>query len=155
MPTKLEKATFAAGCFWQVEEAFRRVKGVKFAVVGYAGGQMKNPAYEEVCTGRTGHAEAVQITFDPSVVSYEQLLEIFWSIHDPTQLNRQGPDVGMHYRSVIFFHSKKQEMLARKSMKKLLKKGMMAVTEIVPVSKFWKAEEYHQKYLMKRKQDVC
>ncbi len=153
--TKLETATFAAGCFWGVEEAFRTVKGIISTSVGYTGGTKEEPSYEDVCTDKTGHAEAVQITFDPNIVSFEELLEIFWSIHDPTQKNRQGPDIGTQYRSAIFFHSKEQQEAAIKSREKLIKKGIKAVTEIVPASEFWPAEEHHQKYLMKRNQKVC
>jgi peptide-methionine (S)-S-oxide reductase len=146
---KLQVATFAAGCFWHVEEAFRKVKGVKSTEVGYIGGTMKNPSYEDVCNDKTGHAEAVQVIFDPNEISYEQLLEIFWSIHNPTQLNRQGPDIGTQYRSVIFFHNKEQQKAAERSLKNLAKK-MKVVTEIVPATEFYKAEEYHQKYMVKR-----
>ena len=151
----LQTATFAAGCFWGVEEAFRTVKGVKSTEVGYMGGTKESPSYDAVCTDRTGHAEAVQVKFDPKVVSYEDLLEIFWNIHDPTQKNRQGSDVGTQYRSAIFFHNKQQESAAKKSKEKLTKKGIKIVTEIVPASDFWPAEGYHQKYLMKRDQKVC
>lgn len=152
---KLETATFAAGCFWGVEETFRTVKGVKSTTVGYTGGTKENPSYEDVCTDKTNHAEAVRIEFDPEIVSYEKLLEIFWNLHDPTQKNRQGPDVGTQYRSAIFFHNKQQETAAKKSKENLIKKGIKVVTEIVPASEFWLAEEYHQNYLMKRNQKVC
>lgn len=155
MAKKLETATFAAGCFWGVEETFRKVKGVRSTVVGYAGGEMENPTYEDVCSGKTGHAEAVQIKFNPKEISYQQLLEIFCKIHDPTQLNRQGPDVGTQYRSVIFFHNSKQENIARKSKEQMIKSGLKVVTEIAPFKNFYKAEEYHQKYLQKRKLKVC
>lgn len=155
---KTETATFAAGCFWGVEEAFRIVKGVSGTAVGYTGGTTKNPSYEDVCTDRTGHAEAVQVTFDPAVISYEELLDIFWKMHDPTQRNRQGPDVGTQYRSTIFFHTKEQEQAARKSIKLLEKSGKFndkVVTEIAPATAFWRAEEYHQRYLSKRGVKVC
>ena len=151
---KTEKATFAAGCFWQVEEAFSKANGVVSAMVGYTGGKTKNPSYEKVCTDTTGHTEAVHVEFDPSKVSYEELLDIFWSIHDPTQLNRQGPDVGTQYRSAIFYHNETQRKAAIASKEKLEKSGKYkkpVVTAIAPVSEFYKAEEYHQKYLEKRK----
>jgi peptide-methionine (S)-S-oxide reductase len=153
-----EIATFGAGCFWGVEEAFRRVPGVLDAAVGYAGGQAAHPTYREVCTGRTGHAEAVQVEFDPAVVGYERLLELFWSIHDPTQLNRQGPDVGTQYRSVIFFHSPAQEAAARASKEKLERSGGSSrpvVTQILPAGEFWRAEEYHQRYFEKNGGGGC
>jgi peptide-methionine (S)-S-oxide reductase len=153
-----EIATFGAGCFWGVEEAFRRVPGVLDAAVGYAGGQAAHPTYREVCTGRTGHAEAVQVEFDPAVVGYERLLELFWSIHDPTQLNRQGPDVGTQYRSVIFFHSPAQEAAARASKEKLERSGGSSrpvVTQILPAGEFWRAEEYHQRYFEKNGSGGC
>lgn len=154
----MEKATFGAGCFWGVEAAFRQIKGVKATAVGYAGGTTKNPTYEEVCTDRTGHAEVVQVDFDPAEVSYEDLLEVFWSTHDPTQLNRQGSDVGMQYRSVIFFHSPEEEAAAHASKEKLAASGRYRrpiVTEIVPAGEFWCAEEYHQQYLEKRGLSHC
>jgi peptide-methionine (S)-S-oxide reductase len=141
-----------------VEEAFRRVPGVLDAAVGYAGGQAAHPTYREVCTGRTGHAEAVQVEFDPAVVGYERLLELFWSIHDPTQLNRQGPDVGTQYRSVIFFHSPAQEAAARASKEKLERSGGSSrpvVTQILPAGEFWRAEEYHQRYFEKNGGGGC
>ncbi len=157
--TKLEKATFAAGCFWGVEAAFRQIKGVKSTRVGYVGGSMKNPTYEDVCTDKTGHAEAVEITFDPNKTSYEKLLQVFWDNHNPTQLNRQGPDVGTQYRSVIFYHNDKQKKAAIKSKEKLQNsdkyKGSKIVTEIVPVETFYEAEEYHQQYLEKRGLSTC
>lgn len=145
-------ATFAAGCFWGVEEEFRKIKGVKSTMVGYTGGITKNPTYHNVCTNKTGHAEAIQIEFDPEVVPYDKLLEVFWSVHDPTTKNRQGPDIGSQYRSMIAFHSKEQEDLAKKSKAVLQSSGKFKneiVTEIVPASTFYKAEEYHQKYYMK------
>jgi peptide-methionine (S)-S-oxide reductase len=146
------KATFAAGCFWGVEAEFQKVKGVKSTMVGYTGGNFKDPTYHDVCSGKTGHAEAIQIEYDPDLVSYEQLSEIFWNIHDPTTLNRQGPDVGSQYRSAIFFHSQEQEKFAIKSKENLQNSGRYpnkVVTEIIPASLFYKAEEYHQKYLEK------
>ena len=154
----MAKATFAAGCFWGVEEAFRQVPGVTATKVGYTGGSVKHPTYHDVCTGRTGHAEAVDVEYDPSKVTYEQLLEVFWNRHDPTQLNRQGPDVGTQYRSVIFFHSPEQEAAARASKEKLQASGRHRrpiVTEIMPASDFHLAEEYHQQYLAKRGHRSC
>jgi peptide-methionine (S)-S-oxide reductase len=148
-----EKATFGAGCFWGVEAAFRQVEGVTGTAVGFMGGSLASPTYRDVCTDRTGHAEVVEVEYDPARVSYENLLEIFWQVHDPTQLNRQGPDVGTQYRSVIFFHSPQQESAARASQQKLQASGRCprpVVTEIVPVAEFWRAEEYHQQYLEKR-----
>ena len=154
----VETATFGAGCFWGVEETFRKLKGVVSTTVGYTGGKLENPAYEDVCTDKTGHAEAVQIVYDPSQISYEKLLDVFWQNHNPTTLNRQGPDAGTQYRSVIFFHNKNQENLAKKS-KEMLEKSKKykssIVTEIVPASTFNKAEEYHQKYLYKRGLNFC
>jgi len=146
------KATFAAGCFWCVEPSFSKIKGVTSTMVGYTGGRLENPTYEDVCTGQTGHAEAIQVEYDPSVVSYDEILEVFWSSHDPTTLNRQGPDVGEQYRSAIFFHSVEQEVAARASKERLQNSGMYeknVVTQIVPASQFYKAEEYHQKYYAK------
>lgn len=146
------KATFAAGCFWRVEEAFRRLKGVKSTTVGYTGGSMKNPSYKQVCSDTTGHAEAVQIEFDPKVISYTKLLEIFWETHDPTQLNRQGPDNGSQYRSAIFYHSEEQKKEAEISKKNIQKKFKKKITtEITKATEFYPAEEYHQKYFMKHK----
>src|SRR5262250_2149334 len=142
----MAKATFAAGCFWGVEDAFRQVKGVTSTTVGYTGGTTKNPTYKEVCTDRTGHAEAVEVEFDPARVTYQDLLTVFWKSHDPTTLNRQGPDVGTQYRSAIFFHSPEQETLARTSKERLEKSGRFSrpiVTEILPASEFHRAEEYH------------
>jgi peptide-methionine (S)-S-oxide reductase len=153
---KNETATFAAGCFWGVEAAFRKVEGVKYAIVGYTGGRFKNPTYKDVCSGKTGHAEAVQITYDPNVISYEKLLEVFWLIHDPTTRNRQGPDVGTQYRSAIFFHTSQQAVAARSSKAKHQRKIMRRiVTEIKPAVAFYKAEEYHQRYIEKRKKASC
>ena len=149
----MERATLAAGCFWGVEAAFRSIKGVTATTVGYTGGTLENPTYEDVCTGRTGHAEVVQVVFDPARVSYEQILDMFWDIHDPTQLNRQGPDFGTQYRSAIFFHSPAQEAAARASKKRLGAAGRSRraiVTEIAPATEFYLAEDYHQRYLEKR-----
>ncbi|HVZ80437.1 MAG TPA: peptide-methionine (S)-S-oxide reductase MsrA [bacterium] len=153
----MEKATFGAGCFWGVEETFRRTKGVVNTAVGYEGGLTNNPTYKDVCTDRTGHAEVVQVEFDPKQVSYDQLLDIFWHSHNPTTLNRQGPDVGTQYRSVIFFHSPEQEKKALASKEKAQKKDYKSpiVTQIVPATIFWKAEDYHQQYLAKRGLDNC
>jgi peptide-methionine (S)-S-oxide reductase len=151
-------ATFAAGCFWGPEETFRRLKGVVNTAVGYMGGHTENPTYGDVCGDATGHAEVVQVTYDPAVTSYEDLLNIFWGIHDPTQINRQGPDVGTQYRSAIFFHTPEQEQAARASLEKLSKSGRYQrplATEIVPASNFWRAEEYHQRYLSKRGMQSC
>ncbi|UCE75453.1 MAG: peptide-methionine (S)-S-oxide reductase MsrA [Methanomassiliicoccales archaeon] len=154
----MEKATFGAGCFWGVEEAFRKVKGVKSTTVGYMGGTSENPTYEEVCTGKTGHAEVIQLEFDPSEVSYDKLLEVFWDIHDPTQLNRQGPDVGIQYRSEIFYHTKEQKKKAIKSRDQLQYSGKYnrnIVTQITSASEFYRAEEYHQRYLEKHGSSSC
>ena len=148
-----EIATFAAGCFWGVEAAFQRVPGVIDTAVGYSGGETANPTYKDVCTDETGHAEVVQVTFDPAKVSYEQLLDAFWKAHDPTQVNRQGPDFGTQYRTAIFFHSPEQEAAAKKSRAALEAGGKFKrpiATEITPASVFYRAEEYHQKYLQKR-----
>jgi peptide-methionine (S)-S-oxide reductase len=149
----MEKATFGAGCFWGVEAAFRQIKGVKTTAVGYMGGKLKDPTYQDVCTDRTGHAEVVQVEFDPSEVSYEELLRVFWENHDPTTLNRQGPDTGTQYRSVIFYHTPEQEAAAKASKEALGKSGRYKrpiVTEISPAPEFWRAEDYHQQYLEKR-----
>jgi peptide-methionine (S)-S-oxide reductase len=154
----MDTATFGAGCFWGVEEAFRGVEGVVGAAVGYGGGTTEDPTYKEVCTGRTGHAEVVQVTFDPSKVTYERLLEVFWSIHNPTTLNRQGPDVGTQYRSVIFSHGTGQEAAARTSKANLdasKRYGKPVVTEITPATRFWRAEEYHQQYVAKGGSGAC
>jgi len=153
-----EIATFGAGCFWGVEAAFRRVPGVLDAVSGYSGGRTENPTYKEVCTDQTGHAEVVQVTFDPAKVSYEQLLEVFWKVHDPTQMNRQGPDFGKQYRTAIFFHTPEQQAIALKSKQALDASGRLhlpVATEITPAGTFWRAEEYHQRYLEKRGQESC
>jgi peptide-methionine (S)-S-oxide reductase len=148
-----EIATFGAGCFWGVEAAFRRVPGVVDTVVGYCGGDFPNPTYRDVCTDATGHAEVVQVTFDPAQVSYEELLNVFWKIHDPTQLNRQGPDFGTQYRSAIFYHSPEQRAAAEKFKAELeasRRYPRKIVTQIVPATKFYRAEEYHQRYLERR-----
>lgn len=153
-----EKATFGAGCFWGVEATFRNVEGVTDAAVGYAGGTKENPTYEDVCTDETGHAEAVQVEFDPAHVSYEKLLDVFWANHNPTTLNRQGPDVGRQYRSVIFYHSPEQKKAAEESKAALDKSGRFRqpiVTQVEPAPKFYRAEEYHQRYLEKRGQTHC
>jgi peptide-methionine (S)-S-oxide reductase len=153
-----EIATFGAGCFWGIEAAFRRVPGVLDAVSGYSGGHTQNPSYQEVCTDTTGHAEVVQVTFDPEKVSYDQLLNVFWTIHDPTQVNRQGPDYGAQYRTAIFFHSPEQEATAKKSKQALDASGKLrrpVATEITPAGPFWRAEEYHQRYLEKRGAASC
>lgn len=153
-----EKATFGAGCFWGVEATFRQIPGVTNAAVGYAGGTKENPTYEDVCTDRTGHAEVVEVDFDPAQVSYEKLLDVFWANHNPTTPNRQGPDVGSQYRSVIFYHSPQQKAAAEASKEKLGQSGKFnspIVTLIEPASKFWRAEEYHQRYLEKRGQTHC
>lgn len=153
----MEKATFAAGCFWGVEADFRKVKGVVDTKVGYTGGNFKNPSYKDVCSDKTGHAEAIEITFDTKKVSYSKLLDVFWSIHNPSTLNRQGLDFGSQYRSAIFYHNLKQKELAVKSKEKLEKSGKYKriVTQIVKTSKFYPAEDYHQRYLEKRKFAVC
>jgi peptide-methionine (S)-S-oxide reductase len=154
----MEKATFAAGCFWGVEAAFRNVEGVTATAVGYTGGTTDSPTYEQVCSDRTGHAEAVEVEFDPARVSYEKLLGVFWGEHDPTQKNRQGPDVGTQYRTAIFFHTPAQKAAAEASRDALAKSGKYSrpiVTEIVPAVKFWPAEEYHQRYLEKRGLATC
>jgi len=146
------KATFAAGCFWHVEALFRKVNGVTSAKVGYTGGKFENPSYENVCSDKTGHAEAIQVEFDPSIVSYEELLNVFWNNHDPTALNRQGPDIGTQYRSAIFFHNSEQENISKTSKEKLQnshKFNKDIVTQIVPATTFYVAEEYHQRYFEK------
>ena len=154
MQTSLEKATFGAGCFWHIEEEFKKINGVISTSVGFMGGDLKNPSYKDVCTGKTRHAEVVHLEYDPKVISYEKLLEIFWNIHDPTTLNRQGPDIGTQYRSAIFFHSQEQEETAKSSKEKLEKNSKSKnkiVTEIAPAKEFYIAEEYHQKYFEKQK----
>jgi peptide-methionine (S)-S-oxide reductase len=151
-----ETATFGAGCFWGVEIAFRNVPGVVDTAVGYEGGTLPNPTYEDVCSHTTGHAEVVQVEFDPDEVSYDQLLDLFWDVHDPTQVNRQGPDVGSNYRSVIFFHSPEQQEKALESKVRAQTRFERAIaTEIVPASDFWRAEDYHQQYLVKRGLATC
>jgi len=147
--TRLKKATFAAGCFWGVEAAFRTLDGVVSTLVGYTGGITLNPSYREVCTGRTGHAEAVQVTYNPDRIPYQELLDAFWNMHDPTQRNRQGPDVGSQYRSAIFYHDDEQRRAAERSKRELQRSGHVngeVVTEIVPADDFYPAEEYHQRY---------
>jgi len=154
----MQKATFAAGCFWGVEAAFRSTPGVKSTTVGYLGGSSEDPTYEQVCTGATGHAEVVQIEFDPEEVTFEQLLDVFWTSHNPTQLNRQGPDVGTQYRSGIFFHDAEQKAAAQAAKDRLDASGKHTspiVTEIIQAGTFFRAEEYHQQYLEKRGQTSC
>jgi peptide-methionine (S)-S-oxide reductase len=156
--TPMKQATFGAGCFWGVEAAFRRIPGVVDVAVGYTGGTLENPSYKDVCTGRTGHAEAVLVDFDPAKVSYPQLLDVFWSIHDPTQVNRQGPDVGTQYRSAIFYHDQEQLAEANASKAKLDSSGRFRrpiATQIVPAAPFFRAEEYHQRYFEKHGQESC
>ncbi len=156
--TRTRKAAFAAGCFWGVEAEFRKIPGVIDAQVGYMGGTVDNPNYQLVCGGRTGHAEAVELTFDPEMVSYEQLLEAFWGMHNPTQLNRQGVDVGSQYRSAIFYYDEAQHSSALGSMAKQTSSGRFSkpiVTQVVPATTFWRAEEYHQRYLEKHGRASC
>ena len=153
-------ATFAAGCFWGVEELFSHIEGVESTQVGYIGGNSDNPTYNDVCSGKTGHAEAIQIEFNPSIVSYEELLMIFWNNHNPTTINQQGPDIGEQYRSAVFFHNPEQEAMANKLKEKLqevsIKKfNKKIITQIVPAKKFFKAEEYHQQYLAKNDLAHC
>ncbi|HTG83077.1 MAG TPA: peptide-methionine (S)-S-oxide reductase MsrA [Geobacteraceae bacterium] len=154
----MEKVTFGAGCFWHVEEEFRQVAGVTATQVGYMGGTKEHPTYEEVCSHTTGHAEVVEVTYDPGRVSYDELLRVFWDCHDPTQLNRQGPDVGSNYRSVTFWHTPAQEAAALRSLEAEERSGRHRrpiVTEIIPATTFWRAEEYHQQYLAKRGTGSC
>jgi peptide-methionine (S)-S-oxide reductase len=154
----MEKATFGAGCFWGVEAAFRQIKGVISTSVGYSGGSYKEPSYRDVCTGRTGHAEAVEVVYDPSRVSYDDLLRVFWENHDPTTPNRQGPDVGTQYRSAIFFHTQEQQAAALASKARLESSHSFRrpiVTEITPAPTFYTAEDYHQQYLEKRGLSTC
>ena len=154
----MEKATFGAGCFWHVEEAFRHLKGVTSTIAGYMGGTLKNPTYEDVCTDKTGHAEVVEILYHPEIISYEELLNVFWEIHDPTTKNRQGPDVGTQYRSVIFYHTVEQKAMAEASKKNLeqsRKYKKRIVTEITKAPVFYPAEEYHQQYLAKHRLAAC
>ena len=151
-------ATFGAGCFWGIEAKFRMIPGVLDAAVGYSGGHTANPTYKDVCTDQTGHAEVVQVTYDPAVLSYEKLLEGFWMMHDPTQINRQGPDVGTQYRSAIFFHTPEQEAIAKRSKAALESSGRFrkpVATEITAAGPFYRAEEYHQRYLEKRGAASC
>ena len=154
----MTKATFAAGCFWGVEAAFRQVDGVIDTAAGYSGGSPRSPTYEDVCRGDTGHAEVVQVEYDPAKISYEDLLDVFWNVHDPTMLNRQGPDVGQQYRSAVFFHTRWQEAAAIASKDKLDASGKLKrpiVTEIAPAATFYRAEEYHQRYLEKQGKSNC
>ncbi|MGI9075883.1 MAG: peptide-methionine (S)-S-oxide reductase MsrA [Gemmatimonadaceae bacterium] len=154
----MQKATFGAGCFWGVEELFRKIPGVTDAAVGYLGGTMKSPTYKDVCSGRTGHAEVVEVQYDPDIVSYDKLLEVFWTSHNPTTLNRQGPDVGTQYRSAIFYHDEAQRLAAAASKEALelsTRFGRPIVTEITRASAFYRAEEYHQQYLSKRGLGSC
>ncbi len=154
----IEKATFGAGCFWGVEELFRNTKGVTTATSGYAGGATENPTYEEVCSHQSGHAEVVEVEFDPAQVSYEQLLDIFWSNHNPTTRDRQGPDVGSQYRSVVFYHSSEQQKAAEAKKEQLDQSGRFPrpiVTQIEPAPTFYRAEEYHQQYLRKHGRTHC
>jgi peptide-methionine (S)-S-oxide reductase len=154
----MAKATFGAGCFWGVEARFQRVPGVTATAVGYEGGKLDNPTYKDVCTDATGHAEVVEIDFDPSKVSYEHLLDLFFELHDPTQLNRQGPDWGKQYRSAVFYHSLEQEAVAKQVIARLTDEKRFSrpiVTQVVPAETFWRAEEYHQKYLEKRGAVSC
>lgn len=155
---RIEKATFGAGCFWGIESTFRQVKGVTSTAVGYLGGTFKNPTYEDVCTGETGHAEVVQVEYDPELVSYNDLLAIFWKNHNPTTLNRQGPDVGTQYRSAVFYHNEAQRQAAEASKESLGRSGVFSrpiVTEITPATEFYRAEDYHQQYLEKRGKTSC
>lgn len=148
-----ETAMFGAGCFWGVEENFRKLKGIQSTTVGYSGGDFENPTYKDVCSGKTGHAEVIKIKFDPSIITYEELLDVFWKIHDPTSLNRQGFDIGEQYRSVIFYFSEEQKEKALKSKEKLENSGTYKkpiVTKIEPAKEFYRAEEYHQKYIQKQ-----
>jgi peptide-methionine (S)-S-oxide reductase len=157
-PVKTEKATFAAGCFWGVEEVFRKVPGVIDTQVGYTGGKIANPTYKEVCTDATGHAEAIEITFDPAKVIYKKFVDLFFKMHDPTQVNRQGPDFGTQYRSAIFYHSPEQETVAEAAKAALEKSGKYkkpVATQIVPAGPFYRAEEYHQRYFEKNGGPAC
>jgi peptide-methionine (S)-S-oxide reductase len=158
MEQTFEKADFGAGCFWGVEARFQQIPGVVETAVGYEGGTKDHPTYQDVCTDRTGHAEVVQVTFDPRQVSYQALLDLFFELHDPTQVNRQGPDWGTQYRTVVFFHSPEQESTARETIARLNASGRFArpiATQVVPAATFWRAEEYHQKYLEKRGAVSC
>jgi peptide-methionine (S)-S-oxide reductase len=152
----MAEATFGAGCFWQVEAEYRKLDGVTGTAAGYAGGSLAKPSYQDVCTDRTGHAEVVRVEYDPARISYDQLLDTFWSIHDPTQMNRQGPDVGTQYRTVIFTHDEEQAEAARSSRDQAQKRFRRPiVTEITPAGEFWEAEDYHQRYLEKRGLASC
>lgn len=154
----LEKATFAAGCFWHVEAAFRKIRGIIWTQVGYTGGHTENPTYEQVCTSTTGHAEAVTLEYDPAIISYPDLLNLFWSIHDPTSLNHQGPDIGTQYRSAVFYHTPQQQSQAIASRNAISNSGKYQkriVTEIVPAGRFWQAEEHHQRYFEKHGSQSC
>jgi len=154
----MEKATFGAGCFWGVEEAFRKLRGVIETKVGYMGGHLKNPTYEDVCTDKTGHAEVVQVLYDENKVSYNEILDLFWNIHDPTQINKQGPDIGTQYRSVIFYHNENQRKIAEKTKQELQssnKFGRPIATEIKKAETFYPAEQYHQHYLEKQGLSSC
>lgn len=153
-----ELATFGAGCFWGVEAAFRRIPGVKETAVGYSGGKTTSPTYKEVCTDRTGHAEVVQVEFDPAQVKFEELLAAFFDLHDPTQMNRQGPDVGTQYRSVVFAHTPEQARAAKAMIERLNESGTFGdeiATQVAPYEQFWRAEDYHQRYLEKRGLATC
>ena len=154
----IKKATFAAGCFWHVEHTFSKIKGVMSTQVGYEGGSQEHPTYKEVCTGRTGHAESIELSYDPVLVSYEDLLKVFWHVHDPTTLNRQGPDFGSQY-TVIFYHDDEQRRAALRSKAEEQASGehdgKVIVTQIVPASHFWRAEEYHQRYIEKHVRPGC
>ena len=153
---KTQKATFGAGCFWHVEEEFRKLEGILKTAVGYMGGKVENPSYESVCTDTTGHVEVCQVEYDPDVISYDKLLQVFWKIHNPTQLNRQGPDVGSQYKSVIFYYDQEQMKVALASKEKVQKKYKDRIaTEIIAAKKFYEAEEYHQKYLLKKGRNSC
>lgn len=152
----MEKATFAAGCFWQVEADFRNIPGVTRTAAGYTGGMTESPTYEQVCSDRTGHAEAVLVEYDPAQVTYEELVEKFWTVHDPTQVNRQGPDYGTQYRTEIFFHDAEQEKIATASKERAEDRiGRKVATKITPAGEFWEAEDYHQQYLEKRGMASC
>lgn len=154
MQNSSKKATFGAGCFWHIEEEFKKLKGVISTSVGFMGGNLKDPSYKDVCSGSTGHAEVVDLEYDPRIISYETLLDVFWNIHDPTTLNRQGPDIGTQYRSVIFFHTEEQEKIAQLSKNSLEKSGKFKnkiVTEVRSAQIFYKAEDYHQSYFEKQR----
>ena len=156
--TETQTATFGAGCFWGVEAAFRQIKGVKATAAGFMGGTLDNPTYEDVCYRKTGHAEVVEVEYDPALVSYDELLAVFWENHDPTTLNRQGPDVGEQYRSAIFYHTPEQQAAAEASKQQLEREARYRrpiVTEIIPAATFYKAEDYHQQYLEKRGLSTC